>query len=93
MSDGVAWVLRGRRASARRSTLLPPHPHSAQQPTGLPELMVAGLPYDEARALLSAALPGRMDEGVLGRLVARPAVTLWPTTAPAATPRCAIRTG
>ena len=93
MSDGVAWALRGRRASARRSTLLPPHPHSAQQPTGLPELMVAGLPYDEARALLSAALPGRMDEGVLGRLVAETRGNPLADDSAGNHPRCAIRTG
>ncbi|MFD1523648.1 ATP-binding protein [Pseudonocardia yunnanensis] len=45
-------------------------PDGTPELTGLPELAVAGLPHDEARALLSAALPGRVDEEVLDRIVA-----------------------
>ncbi|WP_433285763.1 ATP-binding protein [Pseudonocardia sp. CA-142604] len=45
-------------------------PDEAPELTGLPELTVAGLPDDEARALLGAALPGRVDEEVLDRIVA-----------------------
>ena len=37
---------------------------------GLPELMLAGLADDDARALLSAAIPGRVDAHVRDRIVA-----------------------
>jgi hypothetical protein len=37
---------------------------------GLPELVLAGLPDDDARALLSSVLPGTVDESVLHRIVA-----------------------
>ena len=37
---------------------------------GLPELVLAGLPDDDARALLSSVLPGAVDEPVLDRIVA-----------------------
>jgi DNA-binding CsgD family transcriptional regulator len=44
----------------------------AAEPTwqGLPELTVAGLPEDHARALLDSALPGRLDERIRDRIVA-----------------------
>lgn len=37
---------------------------------GLPELAVAGLPEDDARALLDSVTPGRLDEQVRDRIVA-----------------------
>lgn len=37
---------------------------------GLPELAVAGLPKDDARALLDSAVPGRLDERIRDRIVA-----------------------
>ncbi|HET9974590.1 MAG TPA: AAA family ATPase [Streptosporangiaceae bacterium] len=37
---------------------------------GLPELPVAGLPEDDARALLDSVIPGRLDERVRDRIVA-----------------------
>jgi len=37
---------------------------------GLPELTVAGLPRDHARALLDSAVPGRLDEQIRDRIVA-----------------------
>ncbi|GAA0502134.1 transcriptional regulator [Paractinoplanes deccanensis] len=37
---------------------------------GLPDLRLGGLPDDEARALLDAAVPGRLDEQVRDRIVA-----------------------
>ncbi|GAA1214263.1 LuxR family transcriptional regulator [Pseudonocardia alaniniphila] len=45
-------------------------PDETPELTGLPELAVSGLPHDEARTLLGAALPGRVDEEVLDRIVA-----------------------
>jgi len=44
----------------------------AAEPTwhGLPELTVAGLPDDHARALLDSAVPGRLDERIRDRIVA-----------------------
>ena len=41
-----------------------------QDLTGLPDLMVRGLADDDARALLSSAVTGRLDEGVRDRIVA-----------------------
>ncbi|MGI5220419.1 helix-turn-helix transcriptional regulator [Nocardia sp. CA-290969] len=40
------------------------------EPAGLPELRLAGLRDDDARALLRATMPGPWDENVLGRVVA-----------------------
>jgi len=45
-------------------------PSNVPELAGLPELPVAGLGDDEARALLDAALPGRLDEHVRNRIVA-----------------------
>lgn len=45
-------------------------PSGEQELAGLPNLEVQGLGYDDARALLDAALPGRMDERVRDRIVA-----------------------
>jgi DNA-binding CsgD family transcriptional regulator len=36
---------------------------------GLPELVIEGLPADEARLLLDAAIPGRLDERVKARIL------------------------
>ncbi|MEV1069004.1 AAA family ATPase [Streptomyces sp. NPDC050263] len=40
------------------------------EPIGLPELLVEGLPEQDARALLRSVLPGPWDEQVLDRIVA-----------------------
>lgn len=40
------------------------------EPAGLPELLLTGLPADDARALLRATMPGSWDENVLNRIVA-----------------------
>ncbi|MFI5716461.1 AAA family ATPase [Nocardia sp. NPDC051750] len=40
------------------------------EPAGLPELLLAGLRDDDARALLRATMPGSWDENVLSRVVA-----------------------
>jgi DNA-binding CsgD family transcriptional regulator/tetratricopeptide (TPR) repeat protein len=45
-------------------------PREEHESTGLPELVVAGLPYDDARALLGSVLPGPVDGRVLDRIVA-----------------------
>lgn len=45
-------------------------PDDVRELTGLPELIVGGLDAADARSLLNAALPGRMDEQVRARLVA-----------------------
>jgi DNA-binding CsgD family transcriptional regulator len=44
-------------------------PAAVPQFEGLPQLVVAGLPEDDARALLSRALPGRLDARVRDRFV------------------------
>jgi DNA-binding CsgD family transcriptional regulator len=38
--------------------------------TGLPELLLGGLPDEDARALLATVIPGRLDERVRDRIVA-----------------------
>ena len=44
--------------------------------TGFPELYVEPLGHRDARALLESALPGRLDEPVLERIIIAPAGTL-----------------
>ena len=46
------------------------HPSGERELAGLPELMLAGLPEEDARALLATATPGRLDERVRDRFVA-----------------------
>ncbi|WP_328473209.1 AAA family ATPase [Actinoplanes sp. NBC_00393] len=45
-------------------------PSTVPELTGLPELLVEGLGHSDSRALLDAALPGRLDELVRDRIVA-----------------------
>jgi DNA-binding CsgD family transcriptional regulator len=45
-------------------------PNDVNELDGLPELVVAGLADDDARSLLAAAVPGRLDERVRDQIVA-----------------------
>ena len=45
-------------------------PDDERELAGLPELVVRGLGYDDARALLDGAVPGRLDDRVRDRIVA-----------------------
>src|SRR4029079_7153137 len=45
-------------------------PTDERELVGLPELVLAGLPDDQARALLGTVIPGRLDERMRDRLVA-----------------------
>src|SRR4051812_10548716 len=45
-------------------------PIGGRELLGLPELRLAGLPEDDARALLATVIPGRVDERVRDRLIA-----------------------
>src|SRR5436305_5946517 len=45
-------------------------PHDVNELTGLPELVVGGLPDPDARWLLASAMPGRLDERVRDQIVA-----------------------
>ena len=45
-------------------------PNDEHRLMGLPELLLRGLDDVDARALLEMAIPGRIDEGVRGRIVA-----------------------
>jgi predicted ATPase len=45
-------------------------PSDEREVAGLPELRLEGLSRDEAHALLAEVIPGRLDDGVAGRIVA-----------------------
>jgi hypothetical protein len=45
-------------------------PHDVKELTGLPELVLGGLPEPDARWLLASAMPGRLDERVRDQIVA-----------------------
>jgi AAA ATPase domain len=45
-------------------------PSDEREVAGLPELRLEGLGRDEAHALLAEVIPGRLDDGVAGRIVA-----------------------
>ncbi len=45
-------------------------PEGEQELAGLPEVVVGGLDYDDARALLDDAVPARLDDRVRDRIVA-----------------------
>jgi DNA-binding NarL/FixJ family response regulator len=45
-------------------------PTRGRELSGLPELRLAGLPENDARALLATVIPGRLDERVRDRLIA-----------------------
>ncbi|MEV0819828.1 helix-turn-helix transcriptional regulator [Nonomuraea rubra] len=61
LAERVALVF-----AVRTSTAGP----GGDQLRGLPELVVRGLGYDDARALLDSVVPGRLDERVRDRIVA-----------------------
>ena len=44
---------------------------------GLPELSLAGLNEEDARALLATVVPGRLDAAVRGRIVVKRTATRW----------------
>ena len=58
LAESVAIVFSVREASEDRELV------------GLPELPLAGLPEEDARALLATVIPGRLDERVRDRIVA-----------------------
>ena len=45
-------------------------PREERRPAGLPELRLAGLDNEDARALLATVVPGRLDERVRERIIA-----------------------
>jgi DNA-binding CsgD family transcriptional regulator len=45
-------------------------PAGSMEPTGVPDLLLGGLPDEDARDLLRSVLPGRWDEQVMDRIVA-----------------------
>jgi DNA-binding CsgD family transcriptional regulator len=67
-AQALAFV--ARRFLADRVVLLFAAREPIRELSGLPELVVEGLPDDEARALLALALGGHLDERVLGQIVA-----------------------
>ena len=69
-AQALAFVARRLLAEAVGLVFAVREPSEARELRGLPELMVGGLGDDDARALLAAALPGRLDERVRDRLVA-----------------------
>src|SRR5690242_7248641 len=69
------WITRRRRRwDSRRAAWQPTRWAGVRDPgpelAGLPELLVDGLPGDDARALLEAALPGKLDARVADLIVA-----------------------
>ena len=60
-AESVAMVFASREPSEEQQ--------SEEESTGLPELVVGGLPAEDARALLGSALSGPVDERVLDRIV------------------------
>jgi len=62
LAESVALVFAVREPSGAQA--------DAQELAGLPQLAVGGLGDEDARALLDAALPGRLDERVRERIVA-----------------------
>src|SRR5438874_5056496 len=69
-AQALAFVARRLLAESVGLVFAVREPSEARELRGLPELMVGGLGDDDARALLAAALPGRLDERVRDRLVA-----------------------
>ncbi|HKG50308.1 MAG TPA: AAA family ATPase [Actinomycetales bacterium] len=69
-AQALAFVARRLRAESVALVFAARGAEEVAELTGLAELAVAGLPDDEARALLSTALRGPVDERVLDRIVA-----------------------
>jgi DNA-binding CsgD family transcriptional regulator len=69
-ADTLAFV--ARRLYAESVALVFATRQSGDEPplTSLPDLVVAGLPDEDARALLESALPGRLDDRVRDRILA-----------------------
>ncbi|WP_285692898.1 AAA family ATPase [Actinomadura sp. NBRC 104412] len=65
MAESVAIVF-----ASRVTHGVPGGAPAGTEPTGLPELLVGGLPDEDARELLRSVLPGRWDAQVLDRIVA-----------------------
>src|SRR5690348_16574393 len=79
--DGAQWLDRAsaqalafvaRRLLAERVAIVfsVRDPASIDELAGLPELVVEGIPDEEARQLLAAEIPGRLDERIRDRIVA-----------------------
>jgi hypothetical protein len=69
-AQALAFVARRLLAEPIAMVFAVREPSDVNEFTGLPELVVAGLPDDDARSLLASALPGRMDEHVRDQIVA-----------------------
>ena len=61
-AESVAMVFASREPSEQQQS-------DEEESTGLQELVVGGLPDEDARALLGSALPGLVDQRVLDRIV------------------------
>lgn len=69
-AQALAFVARRLGAESVALVFAARGPNEAPELTGLAELAVAGLPDDDARALLDSAIAGRLDERVRDRIVA-----------------------
>src|SRR3954469_23056076 len=71
-ASGQALAFVARRLLAERigTVFAVRDPDGAVDLSGLPEMVVGGLPDDDARSLLGSALPGRLDEHVRDRIIA-----------------------
>jgi tetratricopeptide (TPR) repeat protein len=66
----IAFVARRLLADSVGLVLAVRQPSEVRELAGLPELVLSGLRYSDARALLDAAWPGRLDEKVRDRVIA-----------------------
>ncbi len=69
-AQALGFVARRLRADTVAMVFAVREPSAELEFQGLPELRLEGLPEEDARALLSTVIPGRLDERVRDRLVA-----------------------
>ncbi|GAA3070786.1 LuxR family transcriptional regulator [Pseudonocardia yunnanensis] len=69
-AQALAFAARRLRAESVALLIAARTTEAAEEWSGLPQLVLAGLSDDEARALLNSAVPGVVDERILDRIVA-----------------------
>src|SRR5919201_2192599 len=69
-AQALAFVARRLLAERIAMVFAVREPSDTRELAGLPELVVGGLPDEDARSLLASAMPGRLDERVLDQIIA-----------------------